>query len=84
MIAAVNTKFSSRIWILSLLDILDMGSINANGDIVFGFACHGTRVTTDTGPIIDNEAKIYHVIPSIFQGAEVSAWLSGVGCRQLN
>jgi hypothetical protein len=61
MIATVNTKFSGGVWIFSFLNILDVGAIYADGDIVFRFTCDRARMASNAGPIVYYKSEIYHI-----------------------
>ena len=68
MVTAMNAEFSRRIRIGTGLDVLDVSAIDADGHIVLGFASHGTSVTTDAGPIVDDESIVDHNVTSRLQG----------------
>tara|TARA_B110000014_G_C19506705_1_gene273264 strand:- start:35 stop:232 length:198 start_codon:yes stop_codon:yes gene_type:complete len=60
MVAAMNAEFSRGFWIGSRLDVLDVGSVDADGDVVFGLASHRTGVATDAGSIVDYKPIVDH------------------------
>ena len=68
MVATMDAEFPRRIGIGSCLDVLDVRSIDANGNIVLGFACHRTGVTANACPIVDDESIVDHVVTSHLQG----------------
>ena len=68
MVAAMYAEFSRGIGIGAGLDVLDVGSIDADGHIVLGLASHSTGVTANAGSIVDNEAIVDHRFTSRLQG----------------
>jgi hypothetical protein len=59
MIATRHLKYAARIWEQSLLDVFDPSPVHADRHLVFGFARHGTSVTSDALAIIDYEAVLH-------------------------
>lgn len=45
---------------LSLLNVFDPCSVDADRDLVFAFASHRAGMTADTATIVDNESKVWH------------------------
>src|SRR5262249_2607075 len=50
----------------SLLDVLDPGAVDANGDLMFALARYRAGVATDTFAVVDYEAKLRHAGPFLF------------------
>jgi hypothetical protein len=60
MIAPHYRKKAPRIRETSLFNILYPRTINADRNLMFGFAGNGARVAADALSVIDNEAKIHN------------------------
>jgi hypothetical protein len=61
MIAAIDKKITARIGKLAFFDVLDPGSVNANGNIMFGFARYSTGMTAYTLALVDDKGVFRHV-----------------------
>jgi hypothetical protein len=68
MVASMDAEFSRRIWIGTSFDVLDVGSINPDGHIMLRLASHRTGVTSNAGPIVDDESIVDHLVTSHLQG----------------
>jgi hypothetical protein len=68
MVASMHTEFSGGIRIGAGLDVLDVGSIDADGHIVLGLTSDSAGMTTDAGPIVDDESIVDHRVTSGLQG----------------
>lgn len=58
VIATHHRKKPSRVRKLSLFDVLNPGSIDADRDVVFRLACDGTGVATNTAAVVDDESEV--------------------------
>jgi hypothetical protein len=67
MIAASYLERPARIGKLALFDVLDPGSIDAQGYLVLRLAGHAASVTANAGLIIDQKA-IIHDFTSVSNG----------------
>ena len=61
MIASIDKKITARVGELAFFDVFDPGAIDANGDVVFGFAGHGAGMAADTLALVDDKGVFRHV-----------------------
>jgi hypothetical protein len=61
MIAAIDKKVAARVGKFTFFDVLDPRSVNADGNIVFGFACYSTGMTAYTLALVDDKSVFRHV-----------------------
>ena len=64
MVATVHTEFTGGVRVCSSLDVLDVGAVHTDGDIVFRLARQRTGVATDAGSIIDYKTIVDHLVTS--------------------
>ena len=60
MIAAVDQKIAARVGELAFFDVLHPRSIDADRDIVFGFARDGTGMAADALALVDHKGVFRH------------------------
>ena len=60
MVAAMHAEFTGRVGVFALFDVLHVGSIHANRDIMFGFAGYGAGMASDALSIVYDEAIVHH------------------------
>jgi len=63
MVAAVDGELSSRVRVGSCLDVLDMGSVDSDWDIVLRLASDGAGVATDAGSVVNHESVVSQTGP---------------------
>ena len=63
MVAAVDGELSSRVRICSRLDVLDMGSVDSDGNIVLRLASDCAGVATDAGSVVNHESVVSQTRP---------------------
>ncbi len=51
---------------LALFDVFDPGAVDAEGHVVFGFACHRAGVAADAAGAVEQEAEAGQVRGSRF------------------
>jgi hypothetical protein len=59
MVAAHDGEKPARVRELTLLNVLHPGAVDAEGDVVLGFASDGAGMATDAFAIVDDEAKVH-------------------------
>ena len=64
MVASMDAEFTRGIGVCSGLDVLDVGSIYTDGDVVLGLASHRTGVATNAGSIVDYKTIVDHLVTS--------------------
>jgi len=74
MVASMDAEFSGGIWIGSSLDVLDVGSIDSNWNIVLGLTGDSAGMTTYAGSIVDDESIVDHGVTSRLQGRIATCW----------
>ena len=62
--AAVDAELAGDIWVLALLDVLDVSSVDSDRHIVLGLASDRTGMTADALSIVYHETVVHHVPPS--------------------
>src|SRR5438876_5440486 len=60
MIAAIDEKIAARVGELAFFDVLNPCPVNANRNIVFGFACYSTGMAAYTFALVDHEGVLGH------------------------
>jgi len=60
VVAAIDEKITPRVGELALLNILDPGAVDADGNVVFGFAGNGAGVAADTFSLVDDKGVFSH------------------------
>ncbi len=61
MIATVNEKIAARVGKLAFFDVLDPCPVDANRNIVFGFARYGAGMAADALALVDDKGVFRHV-----------------------
>jgi hypothetical protein len=61
VIAAIDKKIAARVGKLTFFDVLDPRSVNANGNIMFGFACYSAGMTANTFALVDDKGIFRHI-----------------------
>jgi hypothetical protein len=61
VVTAVDKKIATGVGELAFFDVLDPGAINANRNIVFGFARYSTGMTADTLALVNDKGVFRHV-----------------------
>ena len=56
MIAAIDEKITARVGELAFFDVLDPRSVNADGDVMFGFARYSASMTADALALVDDKS----------------------------
>ena len=65
MVAAVDAELPSDIGVGALLDVLDVGPVYSDWDIMLGLAGDRAGMAADTLPVVYHEAVIDHGPPSM-------------------
>jgi hypothetical protein len=60
MVATMHAELTVRIRIGPCLDVLDVGSVDANRNVVFGFTGNCAGMTADAGAVVDDETVVDH------------------------
>ena len=70
MVTTVDQEIASRVGELAFFDVLDPGSVDADGHIVFGFARNGAGVAADALALINDKGILGHIasLPSDRRG----------------
>ena len=60
MIATIDKKIAARVGKLAFFDVFDPCSVNANRNIVFGFASHRAGMTAYTLALVNDKGIFRH------------------------
>jgi hypothetical protein len=60
VVAAIDQKITPRVGKLALLNILDPGAVDADGNVVFGFAGDGAGVAADAFSLVYDKGVFRH------------------------
>jgi hypothetical protein len=60
MIASIDKKIAARVGELAFFDVFDPGAIDANRDVVFGFAGYGAGMAANTLALVDDKGVFRH------------------------
>ena len=62
MIAAMDAELPRNVGVHALLDVLHVGAVDADRDVVFRLAGDGAGMAADALPVVYHEAVIHHPI----------------------
>ncbi len=60
MVAPMYAELSRRIWVGSSFDVLDMGPVDSNRDIVLRLAGNGASMAPDASLVVYHESVVRH------------------------
>ena len=62
MVAAMDAELACGVRVGALLNVLDVGAVDADRHVVLGLAGDGAGVAADASPIVNHESVVHHGI----------------------
>jgi hypothetical protein len=81
VITTIDKKIAARIGEFATLNVLDPGTVDPDGDIVFRFTGDGTGMTADTLALVDHKGVFGHQCFPLMRNGNPPGRRSNCPCR---